>query len=252
MKELNSQDHQLLKALGHPRGAQVGPEFRVIRRGHHPWFLTEEEAQLLAQCVRTVAMIYMMVSKQPEVEFWPSKNVYPFVLDMEVVKVGKELTEERCRIQPTEMPMPPEKPPTFFMPDNKTLQNLTKGDHRMGGVLELDHFLTGMVVGKKDERKACVCLAMAADAKTGVVFRPEVAPPGMTPSEALVKALLNAIQDYRGIPQEVRVKNTFSKKSIEPISRICGFSVKVLKALPALDRARTEMLRAMGSRGGLF
>ncbi len=252
MNELDKEDRKLLKALGHPRGAQVGPEFRVIRRGYHPWFVTEEEAQLLIQCVRTVSMIYMMSSKQPELKFWPGENFHPLVSEMEVVKAGEKITEQRCRIQPTEMPMPPEKPPAYFIPDEKELQNLTKGDHRIGGVLELDHFLTGMVVGKKNERKACICIAMAADAKTGFVFRPEIAPPGMTASEALIKALLNAIHDYRGIPQEVRVKSASFKESIEPIASACGFSVKVLTALPAVDRARTEMLRTMEGRGGLY
>lgn len=252
MDALDKEDRKLLKALGHPRGAEVGPEFRVIRPGYHPWFVTEEEAQTLFECVRTVAMIYMMVSKQPELKLWPGEDFHPVVSDMKVVKAGEELTEHRCRIQPTEIPMPPEKPPAFFMPDKKELQNLTKGDHRMGGVLELDHFLTRMVVGKKNERKACVCIAMAADEKTGFVFRPEIAPPGMTASEALIKALLSALQDYRGIPQEVRVKSTSFKESIEPIASACGFSVKVLAELPAVDRARTEMLRTMEGQGNFF
>lgn len=245
MDQLEVADRKMLKAVGHPRGAEVGPGFRVIRPGYHPWFVTEEEAQTLFECLRTVSMIYMMVSKQPEIKFWPDENFHPLVSDMEVVKDGEKL-EQRCRVQTTEMPMPAEKAPTFFIPDKEQLQNLTKGDHRIGGVLELDHFLTRMVVGKKNERKACICIAMAADAKTGFVFRPEIAPPGMTASEALIKALLSAIQGSGGVPQEVRVKSTVFKKSIEPISSVCGFPVKVLKDLPAVDRARTEMLQTMG------
>lgn len=245
MEQLDKEDRKLLKALGHPRGAQVGPEFRVIRPGYHPWFVTEEEAQTLIECVRTVSMIYMMVLKQPEVNFWPEENFHPLVSDMEVVKTGEKIAEQRCRVQTTEMPMPAEKASTFFIPDKEQLQSLTKGDHRMGGVLELDHFLTGMVMGKKNERKACICMALAADANSGFLFRPEIASPEMTASETLVKTLLNAIQDARAIPQEVRVKSTSFKKSIEPISSVCGFTVTVSKALAAVDRARTAMLRKM-------
>ena len=48
--EMERQDRELLAALSHPQGRGLAsPIFRAIRPGFHPWFVTEEEARMLAE-----------------------------------------------------------------------------------------------------------------------------------------------------------------------------------------------------------
>jgi hypothetical protein len=90
---------------------------------------------------------------------------------------------------------------------------------------------------------------MAADSQSGFLFPPEIADPGTPAPEALTKALIQALEVYRGLPQEVRVQSRHFKNYIQPIADVCGFTVKVVKSLPALQEARTAMDRMMGGAG---
>src|SRR5215471_18445349 len=56
-------DRKLLAALGHtPRKGQVSPIFRSVRPGFYPWFVTEGEAETLAECMRAVTLISSALS----------------------------------------------------------------------------------------------------------------------------------------------------------------------------------------------
>jgi hypothetical protein len=39
--EMDGEDRKMLKAVGHPRASKIGPIFRAIHPGFHPWFVTE-------------------------------------------------------------------------------------------------------------------------------------------------------------------------------------------------------------------
>jgi len=69
--ELDGQDRKLLTAMGHPLGAvKASPIFRANRPGFRPWFVTEEEGRLLAECLHAVIVICSVVSTQPGLEYW--------------------------------------------------------------------------------------------------------------------------------------------------------------------------------------
>lgn len=261
MAELDAQDRKLLKALGHPRVAEVGPMFRAIRPGYHPWFVTEEEAQTLIECASAMLFICSMVSGQGALNYWDQKDVYPLLSPIEAsgTKASPQASKEQrgkalpryvlpqYQVELVKAPKPSKKPLSPVSLSQEQLHQLRNRDHAVGGAIELDHFLSGMVIGKKNERKACVGISMAVDAKTGIVFPPELASAGAPAGETLVKALMKAIETYRALPQEVRVKSSGFKDCLQPISAICGFSINVVRSLPALERARSEMLRMMGA-----
>ncbi|HEV2990851.1 MAG TPA: hypothetical protein VG759_20600 [Candidatus Angelobacter sp.] len=251
MEEMEVQDRKLLKAFGHPRSAEVGPQFRTIRPGYRPWFVTEPEAQTLIGCISAVFVICSVISKEGSLSYWEQENLYPLVSATEVIREEGGIVKQNYRVDPVEMSLPPEQSAVPAMIDEEQLQRLRKNDYRMGGALELDHFLSDMVVGKKNERKMCVCMAMAADSQSGFLFPPEIADPGTSAPEALAKALINALESFRGLPQEVRVQTSHFKNYIQPIADICGFSVKVVKSLPALKEARAAMKRMLGRSGSI-
>jgi hypothetical protein len=243
--ELDEQDRKVLTALGHPlRTAQASPMFRAIRPGFHPWYVTEDEGRLLAECMRAVILICSAVSAQADVKYWNQADTYPMVS-----RVDGEGSEPRCHIELVEATLPSEPPLSPPRLGEERLRQLCDRDHAVRGVMELDYFLSGAMIGKKNERKACVCVALAVDADSGIVFPPELSTPGASAADTLVIAIMKAIETSRALPREVRVQSRKFKDCLNPISEACGFPIKVVGALPALAEARGQLLRMLGGPG---
>lgn len=65
--ELERPDRELLAALGHPKGKNLAaPVFRTFRPGFHPWFVTEDEACTLTECIRAVIVISESLANQKQ------------------------------------------------------------------------------------------------------------------------------------------------------------------------------------------
>jgi len=153
--ELERQDRELLAALGHPRGRGLAsPIFRAIRPGFHPWFITEEEARTLAECIRAVIVVCSAVASQKKVKFWDQAGTYPMV-------TREEGAEPRYHIELVKTSLPAEPPIPPVRLEEEALQQLRGQDYAVRGVMELDHILSGAAVGKKNERKACASFALA-------------------------------------------------------------------------------------------
>ena len=102
--ELLRQDRELLAALGHPQGRGLAsPIFRTMRPGFLPWFVTEEEARTLAECIRAVIVVCATVASQESVKFWELADTYPMVTRMEGA-------EPRYHVEMFHSILPPEAP----------------------------------------------------------------------------------------------------------------------------------------------
>lgn len=243
--ELDGQDRKLLAALGHPlRAAKIAPLFRTIRPGYHPWYVTEEEARTLAECIRAVIAICSIASTQEDLDYWDQDDIYP-----QVSWVDGEGGKPQCDVKLVEAVLPSEPPlsPVPLRPEQ--LRRLRNRDYAVGGVMELDYFLSAAMIGEKNERKACVRIALAVNADSGIAFPPEIARPEASAGEALVIAIINAIETSRTLPREVKVQSSRFKDCLNPISDVCGFSIQVVRSLPALENARAELLRMLGDPG---
>jgi hypothetical protein len=243
--DLDGEDRKLLTALGHPlRAAKTSPMFRAVRPGFHPWFVTEEEGRLLAECMRAIILICSEVSTQADPKYWDRADTYPMVL-----RVDGERGEPRYHVELVEATLPSEPPLPPARLGEEQLRQLRDRDHAVRGVMELDYFLSGAVIGKKNERKACVRVALAVDAGSGILFPPELAAPGVSVGDALAAAIAKAIETTRAFPQEVRVQSRRFKDCLNPIAEMFGFPIKVARSLPALAEARASLLRMMGDPG---
>lgn len=240
--DLDGQDRKLLTALGHSfRAAKASPIFRTIRPGFHPWYVTEEEGQLLAECMRAVILIGSAVSVQADLKYWNRADTYPMVS-----LVDGEEGEPRYLVELAEAALPSEPPLSPVRLGAEQLRQLRDRDHAVRGVMELDYFPSGAMIGKKHERRACVRVALAVDADSGILFPPELAPPGVSAGDALAAALTKAIETSRALPREVRVQKREFKDCLSPIAKVCGFPIKVVGSLPALAEARGQLLRMLG------
>ncbi len=182
--------------------AKASPIFRAIRPGFHPWFVTEEEAQTLEECMRAVIVVCSAASTQADVKYWDQADTYPVVS-----RLDGATSEPRYRIELIETMLPSEPPLPKVHLGEEQLRQLRSRDHAVRGVMELDYFLSGAVIGKKSERKACPCIALAVDADSGIVFPPELASPSVSAGDVLAKVLLKAIQTGRALPREIWVRS---------------------------------------------
>lgn len=240
---LEAQDRKLLAALGHPlRSANVSPVFRAIRPGYQPWFITEEEAHTLAECLNAVLAICAIASSRKELDWWDRKDWYP-----RVARVGAKGPEPQYGIEIVHAPAPAAPPLEPAPTGDAQLRQALSRDYPVKGVLELDCFFNVSTIGKKYERKSWARTAMAVDAATGIVFPPEFALPGASEGTALLGALTKAIQSVRAVPREIRVQSGRYRDCLAPVAERLGCRITVASRLPALANARDSLRQMMGA-----
>ena len=234
--ELQRQDRELLATLGHPQGRGLAsPIFRTIRPGFLPWFVTEDEARKLAECIRAVIVVCTAVASQESVKFWERADIYPIVTRMEGA-------EPRYCVEMFQSILPPEPPVAPARLAEEILSALRGRDFAVRGVMELDLTYSGAAIGKKGERNACASLAIAVDAESGTVLAPEVTDSSSPAGDTLAKVFLKAIEGSRTLPTEVRVRNQRVKDCLAPLMESLGVTIRVASRLPASDEARSHLL----------
>jgi hypothetical protein len=166
-----------------------------------------------------------------------------------VSRVDGEECKPRYHVELVEVTLPSEPPLPPAHLGEEQLRQLRDRDRAVRGVMELDYFLSGAVIGKKNERKACVRVALAVDADSGFLFPPELAAPGVSVGDALGAAIVKAVETTRAFPREVRVQNRRFKDCLKPIADMFGVQIKVARSLPALAEARAGLLSMLGDHG---
>jgi hypothetical protein len=226
----------LLAALGHPQGRGLAsPIFRTIRPGFLPWFVTEDEARTLAECIRGVIVICAAVASQENMKFWERADTYPMV-------TRKEGPEPRYHVEMFQSILPPEPPVAPARLAEETLLAVRGQDYAVRGVMELDLTYSGAAIGKKGERNSCAAIAMAVDAEGGMVLAPEVADSSVPAGDTVAKVFIKVIQVSRALPREVRVRSQKLKDCLTPLMESLGVAVRVAGNLPASDEARSHLL----------
>ncbi|HXY47874.1 MAG TPA: hypothetical protein VEI01_00390 [Terriglobales bacterium] len=232
--ELEPQDRKLLAALRHPQGRGLAsPIFRAIRPGFHPWFVTADEARMLAECIRAVLVVCTAVASQKKAKFWNKAETYPLV-------TWVEDSEPRYQINLVKSTLLPDPPSSPVYLDEETLRRAK--DYPVRGKMELDYIFSGLPIGKKKERKSCASISVAVDADTGMVYASEVTDSSVPCENALSRVFLKAIQSSHALPTEVRVRSHKLKDSLDQLMRSLGVDLHVASRLPAADQARVHLL----------
>jgi hypothetical protein len=245
--ELTAPDRKFLEAMGHllKRGT-LAPIFRAIRPGYHPWYVTEGEARILAECQWALITICDLLQANPDLYYWDKENVYPMLS-----RQGEKGNEEGYRMRPVEAPSLPAPMPNLPTLDEARVQRIRDCRYPSKGVLEADHFYGVGMIGEKNQRKACVRLGLAIDAKSGLAYPPEVSLPTSSMGDILTRVVLQAVESASALPQEVHVRDSEFKVLLDPLAQALGFSVRVIKSLPAPDFAKNQLLKMMGDPGPL-
>ncbi len=245
--ELTAPDRELLKIMGHPlKRGTLAPIFRSIRPGYHPWYVTEGEARILAECQRALITICNLLKTNPALYYWDKESVYPMLS-----RRGEEGNEQEYRIRLVDAPDFTLPMPNLATLDEARIQRIRDSRYPFQGVLEVDHFYGAGMIGENNQRKACFRVGLAIDAKSGFAYPPEVSLPASSTGEGLTRVVLQAIESACALPREVHVRGGEFKVLLEPLAQALGFSVRVMKSLPALDFAKKQLLKMMGDQGPL-
>jgi hypothetical protein len=244
LSELTPPDREFLKCFGHPmpRGSG-GPIFRALRPGFHPWYVTESEGFLLAECMQALIAFCAGFLENPDVSYWDGEDVYPLS-----VPIGGEGLDREYKVESVKAPVPPPSVPKPPVLDEARLRRVREKDYPVRGKFEADSCFVLAEIGEKNQRKSCARLGLVTDAGSGIVFPPALRGSAEPAGETLVEALLNAIDAIHSLPAEVLVDKAESKVLLDPLARHLGFAVRVVKSLPSLERARDSVLGMMGGR----
>lgn len=243
--ELTAPDQALLKSMGHTRrrGGRA-PMFRSVRPGFYPWYVTESEARVLMECERATLAFWDIFVQNPEQDFWEKEDVYPLL-----VPLGQKGKERGYQIRSAQAPLPPRVTPGPPVLDAARVKQVRDSGFPSQGIWEVDQFYGAGMIGTENERKACFRIAIAINVETGFAYPPVVVSPNCSDGEALTQAVFHAIDGAHGLPVEVHVRSRESKLLLEPLARALGFPIKIKKSLPALDFAKSELLKMMGDPG---
>jgi hypothetical protein len=240
--ELSAPDREVLRSLDYPtkRGG-LAPTFRAFRPGYHPWYVTESEGELLARCMGAV-IVFCRTMAARDGDFWDQVDVYPLLVPIDEVQTDYE-------IRMASAPEPPTVPLQHPEVDETLLAKVREMNYAIAGALEVDHFFGAGMVGHAYERKACLRMGLATDARSGLVFEPQISSPQDSTGDILLRVVLNAILGGHFVPEEIRVRHKEFLRLLEGLAHRLGSSVRVAKSLPALDHARNHLLAMMGDPG---
>ncbi len=242
---LTPPDRQLARIMRHPLSRNtVAPIFRTIRPGYHPWYVTETEARILAAGLEAVMVVCELLEKNEDTDFWKVENSYPFV-----ALEGESGSLNEFSVKLMEAPREAVAIPKMPELDQPRIQAILSQHLPCEGVVEVDQFYSAGTIGAKYERKACIRVGLAVDAKTAFAFPPEIGAPEKSTGDLLAEVVLKAIECKRALPAEIQVREPEFRIMLDRLAQALGVSVKVKKSLPALDFAKSELQAMMGDPG---
>ncbi len=241
-------DREVLRATGYSsQKGSLAPVFRTVRPGYHPWYVTDEEGQILSDCLAAMLFFINLDPDLDQAAWWNTKGHYPLLSFQGVSGQGDPEFGVGLFAPPAEVAAMP-KPAGV---DAARVQKILGRKSAPAGVLQVDHFYGGAQIGQANERKACLRMVMVVDGKSGMAYPPELAGPDAETGEMLEQAILRALETNAPVPREIHVRDQRQRALVEPLAEALGAKAVVKKSLPALDFARDSILEMMGESGSI-
>jgi hypothetical protein len=131
--------------------------------------------------------------------------------------------------------------------DEVRLQRIKKTSQAQHGIWEVDAFYTPNPVDG-DDRPFFPYTYLCADHESGFLFDSVLAEPSMWQPE-FCNAFLKGIETNKLLPNTLWVRKEELLELFEPVATRLGIEVRLTKKLPAIDRAKRELLKFLKSRG---
>ncbi len=275
-RELDKNDLKVVKQLGLKfHGSNAWPQFRSFQPGYYPWHLTESEARYLTLCLEQARDVALCLEEDPDWLSAPNKNHYLVRVPVDDPSQSGKAHENSTAGQPADSnslmgqqllfkPFDEPhrwqwknewlKPPPLtrakvrsYSIDEIRLQRIKNTSLAPHGIWEVDAFHAPNPVDG-DNRPFFPYTFLCADHESGFIFDSVLAEPSMWQTE-FCKAFLESIETHKLVPSTLWVRKEELRELFEPVATRLGIEVRLTKKLPAIDRAKRELLKFLKSRG---
>jgi hypothetical protein len=269
--DLDSADLKVIKGLGLKfRGSEAWPQFRSLQPGYLPWYLTEGEAKFLTLCLEQASQVAIRFKNDPEWLIAPSSNRYlvrvpvegstqtdnlqeNFLAEASSPSVQQLLFNEFDEPKVWQwqdqwlMPAPVIKASVHTFPlDEVRLQRIKTTVHAHRGVWEIDAFYTPTPVDG-DNRPFFPYSLLCADHDSGLIFDTVLGEPAEWEAQ-FSKSLLDCIVNCNFVPNALWVRKEALRQLFEPLAAALSIEILSTTKLPAVDRAKRELLKFLKHR----
>ena len=267
-RDLDNTDLKVIKALGLKfRGSDAWPQFRSMQPGYFPWYLSESEAKFLILCLEQARQVAQRFEKNPDCFTPPAKNLYFVRVPAKSKESNLVSASPSSDMSPGQQSLFPAAGEThgyqwetqWFSPaplvkasvrpfplDEVRLQRIKRTSQAYNGTWELDAFFTTQPV-VNDNRPffpyACLC----ADHDSGFIFSTVVAEP-MTWETEFPKNFLQSVEEHKLLPATLSFRKEELRELFIPLATQLGIKIEFTRKLPAVDRAKRELLKFMGKQ----
>lgn len=224
------------------RGCRYPPvkrsfQFRSVRRGYLPWYMTDDEGKRLAECLAAFAEFLQHTAFDNLARLWPEEaSVMPMLHKHEgqwrAVLVNINLTKVHEK--------------RIWLPEERVAALPARRDS--GALVVGDYILPGCA-GLENERPIVLHMFAAVDARSGFAYAPEVREPGEPLPGVAARVLATAIEQRGTMPETVMVRNARYAEPLEELARVAGFKLKLRKHQPMLDELFGELEKMARMRG---
>jgi hypothetical protein len=130
--------------------------------------------------------------------------------------------------------------------DEVRLQRITNTSQAKHGIWEIDAFYTPNPIDG-DDRPFFPYTFLCADHESGFLFESVLAEPSRWEPE-FCKAFLEGIETHKLLPNALWARKEELRELFEPVAIRLGIEVRLTKKLPAIDRAKRELLKFLKIR----
>lgn len=229
---VSPEDRKIIKQLNLKfRGKKAWPLFRSYRPACIPWYLENNEAQLLIHALEQLMDVAPRFKKNPDMLEAPDSKEYL----VRVYKNAKWLDQfQKIKF--------PQDPPLRLRMNMDALHHL-KNMEKQNSIVEVDMEMMkqGIRDGKFD-RPYFPFLFMIAEKHSGMILGVDMLSP--LPSlekmwEFIPEKVIESLASFI-LPKEIQVKDPLLALLLSPLEKEVGFKVNVVSRLPAIERAQKE------------
>jgi hypothetical protein len=241
---LEKQDRDVIKKLGLKfRGSQNYPQFRSIRAGFMPYFVTQDEARFLIYALEQTLEIAPRIRDDENLLPDPDEDLY-------LVRVSENgvWRDEIINIPP------PEEFTVFVDAPKEIVAELKNFPQKKGLVLEIDFDFAPMPVREKNQRPFFPKILMITEARQGMVVAFELIRPEETLTETHETIPYHLVENLRKLgvrPEEIRVKNERLFEMLRGFTQQINVKLRLVDELPSIEMAQESMFGFFGG-GGMF
>jgi len=221
------------------RGCRFGPydrafQFRSVRRGYAPWYITNDEGKRLAVCLEALlALIDSPIFEAHGEEMWDDSQAS---LPMLTKSMG------HWSVAPLSVGITRAAVPRLWL-DEEEVERL-KRLPKSGAVCVGDSIMPGLA-GMENERPTVLNLVVALDVPSGYAYPPDLRQPGEPLAAAGARVLAEAIRVRQAIPDRVLVMDEQFSTGLGELAQALGFEIRLKSHVPVLDEFFRVMDRKM-------